>query len=56
MQTLISLVMLAGFGLFLTLIAVMTVSIILDTLSNGLDSESSRRNRDGMMGDPKDRP
>lgn len=56
MQGIITLVMLAGFGLFLLLILWIAVATILDTLANGLGSESQRRDRDRMMGDPRDRP
>jgi hypothetical protein len=56
MQVIISLVMLAGLGLFLALILWISVMTIIDSITNGLGSESQRRERDRMMGDPKDRP
>jgi len=56
MQSIISLIMLAGLGLFLALILWISVATVIDTLANGLGSESQRRDRDRMMGDPKDRP
>jgi hypothetical protein len=56
MQVLITIVVGGGLLLFVGLIILMSVATILDTLSNGLGSEAQRRERDRMMGDPKDRP
>lgn len=56
MQLIMTLVVGAGLVLFLGLIILMAVATTIDTITNGLGSESQRRERDRMMGDPKDRP
>jgi hypothetical protein len=56
MQLIMTIIVGSGLLLFLGLILWMSVATILDVIANGLDSKSSRRERDRMMGDPKDRP
>jgi len=56
MQTIMSIILLIGFVAFGLGIIWVSLMLIIDTLVNGLGSESQRRERDRMMGDPKDRP
>ena len=55
-QLVITIITGVGGLVVLALILWMSVATILDVLANGLDSQSSRSERDRMMGDPKDRP
>ncbi len=57
MQVLISLIMLAGFGLFLLLIVGISIGMVADLISPQTDrSKVKREELWRMAGDPKDKP